>query len=137
LIQSNEKRASYNLETNTIDIGNQAGVDESVAHEMGHFIEYNNPIIKKECQEFYNNVTQGGEKRSLKKDLPDDDYDDDEFYIKTNIPLPFYATKCMNEGTELFSVGMQKLYENPIEFSRDYPEFFNFIVSTLRKVSIK
>ena len=70
---------------------------------------------------------------SLKKDCPKGEYDDDEMYKPANIPMPEYATKIYSHGsTELLSVGLEELYKDPVGFSRDYPEFFNFIISTIK-----
>jgi hypothetical protein len=134
MIQGKEERGSYNPNTNTIDIGNRSGVDGTVAHEMGHFLEDNNQVIKNECQQFFNQITLGGTDELLSEALKDSRYGE-ERYRTTNISMPEYATKIMSDGTELFSVGMEELYKNPVRFSQDYPEYFNFIVSLIKKVS--
>jgi hypothetical protein len=134
MMQSGKRRGNYDPNTNTIDIGNQVGVDATVAHEIGHFLEDNNSIIHDRCQDFYNQITQGGTKRLLKDDFPNEDYDANEYYIPVK-DMPVYATKYMKGATELFSVGMEYLYKNPIKFSQDYPEYFNFIISLIKKVS--
>jgi hypothetical protein len=46
-----------------------------------------------------------------------------------------YFTKIMTGDTELFLVGMEMLYDDPIEFLQNYPEYFNFIISLIKKVS--
>ncbi len=130
---SKRSRAEYDGDSNVLDIGRRAGIRQLVPHEMGHYIEEGNREIQKRCKDFFERITDGSEVRSLKKDFPKDGYSDDEKYKPANISMPEYATKINPGGsTEILSVGLQELQRDPVGFSRNYPEFFDFIIQTIR-----
>ena len=134
-IVTKEKRGSYDQKNNILDIGRQGFADHTTVHELGHFIEDNHDGIKQQCKAFFEKITEGQEIRSLKVDYPKSGYGDDEMYKppKEGIKLPTpYATKINSDGTELLTVGLEELYRDPVGFSRDYPEYFDFIISTIR-----
>jgi len=38
-----------------------------------------------------------------------------------------------NTGTEIVTMGVQRMYDNPVSFARDYPQFFDFIYERVIK----
>jgi hypothetical protein len=138
IIQGKKDRGYYCDITNTIDIGNpfDKNFDDRIVHEMGHFLDSFNLIIHKKCQRFFNKITQGKTPVKLKDTFPDQDYDLVELYIPVN-GFPCYATKILSGTTELFSIGLELLYEDPIGFSQDCPQYFDFIISVFKKAGTK
>ena len=100
-------------------------------HEMGHWIESSNPEVEKLCREFLYYRTKG-EKPKLLKDITGiKQYGNDEYALKDKFPNP-YCGKIYPTGSEILSMGIEMLAEDPYDFYNNDPEYFGLIVSILR-----
>ena len=131
----------------------------SMIHEFGHHLEDSNPNIRERCIEFLRHRADAStgwaaKARELRTILPGGGYRrgeraisdkfEDPYCGKVYLPhsqkqpfplekkTPYGIRKGFDvESTELLSMGLQKLYDDPVKFFEFEPEYYNFIVSLL------
>jgi cell fate (sporulation/competence/biofilm development) regulator YmcA (YheA/YmcA/DUF963 family) len=112
-------------------------------HELGHQIEDNLKEGRKLAAEFqkYRVAKAGTKTEKLKDVFPKSGYDEfekgnpDGFRTVMTKSDAYYAGKTYSDGsTELTSMGLELLYNNPEHFAKHDPEFFNFITGLLSGV---
>ena len=52
--------------------------------------------------------------------------------MRASVAAGYVGKTYANNSTEVFSMGMEQLYKDPISFAEDDPEYFKFIVGVLR-----
>ncbi len=125
-------RSYYTNFSKCITLYDEAQYDIStIAHEMGHFIEYNTPGVKKICKEFLDARTVGEEPQKLKK-LTNLKYQDNEYCRPDKFFDPYCGKIYPDGSTEILSMGIQVMAENPLLFNKQDPEYFVFIRGILR-----
>lgn len=106
-------------------------------HELGHHVEYSVPGVQKAAQEFLAYRTKGQQPQQLKKVLPGRGYRPDERGCDDEWKAAFgdnawYVGKHYDHGsTEIISMGIEKLFSDPIGFAEQDREYFAFIVGIL------
>lgn len=107
-------------------------------HEMGHGIEYKMPGVQTAAQRFLNYRVGDEPLRVLKEVLPGSGYGDwergrkDDFGKAVGSQSAWYVGKELNgEATEVISMGIQTLYDDPGMFARNDPEYCAFILGML------
>ncbi len=111
-------------------------------HEIGHRLEDTLPNAQANAQLFRKmRIDRAGTPDIKMKDLcPGCGYRDDEVGNEDDWRAVFgnsaaYVGKSYEWGsTEVISMGVEALYDNPIGFARRDPEYFKFIVGTLRGI---
>lgn len=110
--------------------------DATIIHEIIHDLEDRNPDISKKTKAFLLKRAKGEPKKKLKDLVPFSSYEDDEFAYEDKweeLGGDVYTGKDY-EGqphTEILTMGIQRLYENPVRFAMKDPEFFDFIVELI------
>lgn len=108
------------------------------AHELAHGLE-ELPHVRAAARAFLDHRC-GNEKPTRMKDVSKnpDAYDDDETGRKDNFeaalghPFAYYAGMVYQDGaTEVVSMGVEKLYDDPAGFAAADPEYFRFIVGLM------
>jgi hypothetical protein len=109
--------------------------DLTHVHELGHQVEFNCVGAKKVAQEFLAYRVKDQELFSLKKLFPDSNYQewdkgrDDEFMKAFGRDRAWYVGKhYYDSSTEVISMGVEELYNNPARFASRDPQFCKFIV---------
>lgn len=54
------------------------------------------------------------------------------YKVRASVAAGYVGKTYANNRTEVFSMGMEQLYKDPINFAEDDPEYFKFIVGVLR-----
>jgi len=125
-------RSYYKHSTNTVVIGKQSRPSH-VVHELAHWLERNHPEVQKEIGDFYDKRTTGEKVVKLKDIYPNGGYLDDEL-TKVDKWLHPYIGKVNKRGsTEVLSVGLQLMEENPFYLAKKDPEMFDFIYKVVRR----
>jgi hypothetical protein len=139
-----DPRANYDPVTRTLNMDYRDKI-ETYVHEIGHGVEdygyYNN-----EAKAFLHYRTQNDMPTVLRKKFPSAnpkyDFDprevafEDEFFkafgqVNTR-RTGAYVGKYYKRGTEILSMGIELLYNDPVGFAQRDPEFFKFIVGIMR-----
>lgn len=109
-------------------------------HEMGHMLE-NKLGLRRDVQEFrgYRIDAAGTPTISMREATGINAYaenekgNEDSFGRVFDRNAAFYAGKMYNDGsTEILSMGLEKMYENPVAFAKADPEYFKFVLGVLR-----
>lgn len=116
-----------------------------IAHEYGHYLEGLSPSIQKLTQEFLRRRTEGKPILKLKDAIPNSGYSDNEVYKDGGFISPYVgkiyyrdaAKKILAEGSsEVFSMGLQELRNNPMEFLKNDPDHFALIVAAMQGLQL-
>jgi hypothetical protein len=102
------------------------------AHELGHILEFNTPQVHQAARAFLERRTAGEKPQRLSVLMPEYVFGRNEVAKPDRFMAP-YAGKIYESGwTEIVSVGVQWLYDDPVRLAREDPEYFAFIVDVLR-----
>ncbi len=148
--ETSAHRAGYDSISKIIYINTNATSPSLVAHEITHGIELQEstalinglPVVRRPLREKAHSflMKRAGNEQPKKLGVLDsknkDRYDDHEFAYedtwkeKGGDP---YSGKYYSDGsTEILTVGIQRLHDDPVLFMTTDPEYFQFIVSNLR-----
>ena len=123
----------------------QKTIGENVAHKFAHALERNAPGLLSRLQALYVDLTTeaNGERTPITpRKLPETEKILYKYrplaakYSKLNIPeyaLRTYEESQTDPATELLSMWLQKIFENPRKFTRDYPQYHKEILRVLRE----
>ena len=130
---------------------------DTVIHELGHALEENNPVVLQRAIDFWESRTAGEELVEMKsirshygygeRTKPDHffgfDMENDtdradrqwnhngayagKIYRRATYRNGRYTQDGEIRATEIHSMGLENLYQNPVEFARRDPDFFDFI----------
>lgn len=109
----------------------------TIVHEFGHGVnDYNG--VRESAFEFLDARTKG-EKLEKLKDVVGGGYDDLELgrkddWLKLYPNQPsraWYTGKPYPDNTEIVSMGVELMYNNPVHFAKTDPEYFDFIMGVL------
>jgi hypothetical protein len=108
-------------------------------HEMGHHVEFRIDGVFKAAKEFLEYRVKGQALKKLNELFPGSGYKDDEFGRDDEFGKAFgagttaswYVGKHYDGATEIVSMGLEKLYTDPVEFARKDPEYCKFIIGIL------
>lgn len=125
------QRAHYDNFFNEIVI---AGTDKTatVVHELAHSIEYRSPGVIEKTKAFFERRTRGEEWQSLNKLTGKTTYGEEEVAKPDKFISPYMGRRNSERSSEILSMGMQYMYEDPVKFAKEDPDMFKFIFNLLR-----
>lgn len=100
----------------------------TAVHELGHFVEASNSDAARKARDFLAHRTVGEEALRLRDLVPGSSYKPDEVAKPDRFEDPYTGKIYPDGATEVISMGLQYLYNNPRKFARRDPDFFRFIV---------
>jgi SPP1 gp7 family putative phage head morphogenesis protein len=141
------KRATLNLDTRRISVPMKISASR-IAHEVGHALEEFGEVHELAKGFLHSRVGKEAVK-SLSAEFPDKKYKDyelgreDDFASAFQQKIPalteeriyeraLYTGKYYQGATEVLSVGVELLYDDPVRFAERDPEWFDFVVGILR-----
>ena len=106
----------------------------SVVHELGHWLDHNHPEIRDEVSDFFNKRTKG-EPTQLISDLVERGGYTGEITKKDKFLHPYIGKvyKGSPKTTEVLSMGLQLMHDNPAYLAKKDPEMFDFIYKVVRR----
>jgi hypothetical protein len=138
-IEPGKTRAHYNDHDHTVNAGHEGQSAGVIVHEVGHGMEYKMPGAQAAALEFLRYRLKGEAPVRLKDVFPGGIYRDNETGAKDDFGRYFegsgayYVGKVYPDGgTEVVSMGVQALYEDPARFAAADPEYFAFTLGVLR-----
>lgn len=102
------------------------------AHELGHWLEDNIPNAKAAVTAFLDRRTAGETPQRLRDITGNRNYDRSEIAKPDKFRDPYIGKIYTRGDTEVLSMGLQYLKENPLAFAREDPEHFALTVDILR-----
>lgn len=150
IVKDSELRA-FQLDGN-IKISDQHA-PSIVAHELAHAIEFSNPDVLRKSAAFLYDRGAGEVAKPLTKLEPGVEYKSTEKALKDKwaekggrayigkIYVRGYSSNMTredfianSEASEILSMGIQRLLEDPVRFRQQDPDYFNFIKSQLTRI---
>ena len=111
---------------------------KTIVHELGHLIEdERGPAGRAKRLKWFNKKTDGDDLEWLDEAYPGYGYRKDEIFKRDKF-TDRYTGKIYDfdsdkfSSSEIVSMGIQKLWQEPLTFAQTEPDFFDFIVSYLR-----
>ena len=101
---------------------------KTIVHEAGHYIEGNSPGVHAKIQAFYDMRTAGETAKHLGRG-----YRPDEFFKKDKF-IDNYMGKVYDDATEVLSMGLEYIYNDPMKLMTKDPEMFDFIIDIIRGI---
>lgn len=116
-------RGTIHVSTNE-DIG-------TMVHEIAHAFEQQSGVLPKVLA-FYDKRTAGDPVEKLRNITGYKGYGDDEVARRDKWIEPYMGKDYKRRATELVSMGLEMLHNNPGKLARDDPEMFDFIFDLVR-----
>lgn len=118
----------------TVNVGGSALKPGVLIHEMGHHIEEAKKGAKEKVLAFLEKRVGGEKEQDLTAfGMPGEKGRKDNFDKVFDMASAYYIGKVYPDGgTEVLSMGIQKLYEDPATFIKRDPEFAQLIIDILR-----
>ena len=115
-----------------------------IVHELGHWLEYSSPKIQKRVAKFLKRRAGREVPRRLAELTGNKRFREGEIAVEDKFRTPYigkYYTanprKQVNwddvYASEVVSMGVQYMYENPVDFAREDPDMFDLIHDILRE----
>ena len=118
----------------TIWINNKTP-DHMIGHEYGHLLEDSNNDVHKKVYQFLQDRTKGESEIQLNKLLPDHGYGSEEYVKKDKFIEPYMGKSYTGKtNTEILSMGLQMIMEDPYRLAIQDPEYFDLIIGILHGV---
>lgn len=109
-----------------------------VAHEITHAIEMQRPAVLDDAVAFLQHRAKGRPAQSLRKLTKSSGYQANEIAFEDEFAQKGGSHYCGKDyrghATELLTMGIERLYRDPIEFAANDREYFDFVVRTLQKL---
>ena len=132
-----DDRAWADDETGELNIGSHGGAAEKAVktlfHEMGHFLEFEDPKIANAANEWIRSRATG-KLTSLREAMPQFDYGEDEMHYPDHFIDPYVGKVYSDRTTEVISMGMEYL-ASPVKMVELYnadPGHFHLILGVLK-----
>jgi len=139
-IVTNDKNRAHcrNIDkrTNFIALRKLGDLPDVYVHEFGHAIEYRNDAVHNALLAFYRARTHGQDNEKLADILPNSGYEDYEITRRDSFPDPYCGKDYGGYATELLSMGLQFMYDDPVQFIKKDPEYFNLIYDIMSGVIV-
>jgi hypothetical protein len=120
-----------------VELAPEGDVRDAV-HEMAHWMESLSPDVHDACVEFLERRTKGEAPVSMRAATGDKRYGPGERTRRDKFTDPYIgkiypsAADGKPSGTEVLSMGMEMMQENPLQLLED-PDFFDFLWGVLRR----
>lgn len=123
------KGSNLDLKASTVFLDDEIAVS---VHEFGHTLEYSDANVRRMAFEFLERRSGTEAPQRLAVLFPGFNYRWDEIAVVDRFITP-YVGKITGRGTtEIVSMGLQYLYEDPLKFARSDPEHFDLIMRIIK-----
>lgn len=135
--QSTNATSSGGQDFNAIGMGTESSGRTTLWHEMGHWIEHNNPLVRGMIKAWFERRTKGEKPVSLKKLFPNAGYSAKEVVLRDKFLHPYMGKIYSSGSTEILSMGMEYLSspEGSGELAAKDPDMMAFILKIIEVVN--
>ena len=128
--KNKEQRAHYSFAKETIYLAKNESVS-TIIHEVIHDLENRYPRVLEKTEAFLKKRAGNQKPQKLSKLTGDKRYRANEIAYEDKFQKlggSHYEGKIYKGATELLSMGAERLYENPLLFAQQDPEYFDFVM---------
>ena len=130
-----KSRGLFDTDTEVLKVGHRDGTVQ-VVHELGHWLEHNDPTVLRKAIAFYERRTKGEVEQPLRKLDKGKKYTPDEkakpdCFIDPYMGKVYRDEKGTIQATEIISMGLQLFYEDPGALATQDGEYFDFVYSII------
>lgn len=100
-------------------------------HELMHAVEDRSSATLARSLAFLDKRTKGEQLVKMRDLFPDRNYKDDEVVWVDRFMSPYMGKDYDRYATEILSMGVQNIYEQPVEFFEHDPEYFRYVMRTV------
>lgn len=124
-------RAYYHPGKKEIRIAEPNGTGVYV-HELAHHLEHENPAVSALTKAFIKARSPEGARPKKLRDLTGHKYGHDEITLEDEFSSPYVGKIYRgSNSTEVLTMGVQFLYEDPIGFAERDADYFEFIIGVI------
>ncbi len=105
---------------------------KTVVHELGHMAEANNPRLLKRSLEWRGQRTKGEKNQKLLDITGNEGYNSAEVSKPDKFISPYIGKDYGSKASEVFSMGIEKMYSDPIGLAKSDPDMFDHIYAQAR-----
>lgn len=125
------RRAYFSTADNCLCVAPSDGAN-IIVHEAGHFLESHNPALAKKAIAYRESRTAGEKTVRLMDLFPKRGYRRDEVTKKDTFLSPYIGKEYEHGATEVTSMALQYLYEDPAMLLEKDESFFRYALEVLR-----
>jgi len=103
-----------------------------IVHEIGHTLEFWSPRTAKATKAFRARRTKLASGKVAKKKPLGKSYGKDEVFLEDDFHSDYVGKVYDGNSTEVLSMGVERLYADPVGFMLDDPDYFDFMIDLLR-----
>lgn len=131
------KTASGGEDIGVIGMGTQSRDVKTLWHEMGHWLEHNNPMVRGIVKAWFEKRTAGEKPVRLKNLMPHCNFGKDEIALKDNFINPYMGKVYDAGSTEIVSMGLEYLSDpaTAAELASKDPDMFSLMVKIIEVVN--
>jgi hypothetical protein len=130
VVASKARRESASPTTGKVMLNSQSASQVTV-HELGHLLEAD-PDMRRAAKAFLDRRTAGETSERLRDITGNKGYHRSEITKKDGFFSPYVGKQYDSGYTEVISMGLEKMAEDPAEFARLDPDHFRFIYQLCR-----
>jgi len=119
-------RAHYDPNTRAVNVAATTRED-TVVHELGHWLDNHSPEVQRKVTAFYNRRTQGYALEPLGAG-----FDASEMTRRDKFLDPYMGKIYSDGATEIVSMGAEYFYNQTARMAMEDPDMFDFIFNLLR-----
>lgn len=130
---SDPNRAFFSPDDNVIYLYPNVS-NNTVIHELGHYLDWNNDYVRAKVESFFNRRTVGETPTRLDSIFPNSGFDAWETTLVDKFTDPYMGKSySTSKGTitEITSMGLQRIWEDPSLFLSQDRDYFTFIVKDI------
>lgn len=126
-------RAHFLPVTKSLTVGPRV---TTAIHEMAHSLEFQSKKLSKKTKSFLKSRADGEQAQKLSVLTGISRYSPREIAFRDkweeNGGSVYTGKVYHGDGTEIISMGLERLYANPMKFAKDDPEYFDFLIKVLQ-----
>ena len=129
-----DKKVSSNFDADQMRVLLKQELQRRAVHEYSHYIEMVSPEISGMMQDFLDRRTKGAAIRKLADAYPNRGFNQDEYFKDGGFIDGYIGRLNGRSSTEVFSMGMENLFKDPVNFLQQDPDHFGVIVAALKGI---
>jgi len=126
-----QQRSYFDPVDSTVNMYSKSG-RATVVHELGHWLEEVNPAIRSKAVDFLERRTQGESESWLGSGYSSRETARRDKFLRPYMGKIYKDRNGKYYATEIVSMGLEYMYDDPYTLAKDDPDYFDFIYGLAR-----